>query len=65
MRLHLHKRIERLETKLSPAEPMNVHLIGMEIGDTQEAAQARYGQPIGSDDQIIFLVPMEARDEAA
>lgn len=62
--MKLHKRVEGLEKRLSPAAPVKVHLIGVEVGESKEGARARYG-PICESDHIFFLVPMEARHEAA
>ncbi len=64
----LHKRIERLETKLSPKSGTEVHLIAMELGETEADALARYGRPIAESNHgivnVIFLVP-GIRNEAA
>ncbi len=36
--------------------PREFHIIGMEDGPTEAEAIARYGRPIGPDDDIVFLV---------
>ena len=53
----LRKRVEGLETRMSPTEPRASHLVGMAAGETEAEALARYGKPVARDDLVIFLVP--------
>ncbi len=65
--MQLRKRVEGLEARfIPPMPPTEVHIIGMELGETEAEALARYGRPIPECDHVnvIFLVPGR-HDEAA
>ena len=52
----MRKRVEGLERRLTPAAPQTVHIVGVMDGQTEADALALYGQPIGEDDFVIWLV---------
>ena len=58
--MQLHKRVEKLEANASPTACKIVHLVGVMPGQSHEQACAAYGRPISDEDDVIFLVGVEA-----
>ena len=58
--MQLHKRVEKLEAKVTPVGCTIVHLVGVMSGQSHDEACAAYGRPISDEDEIIFLVGVEA-----
>lgn len=57
--MQLHKRVEKLEAKVSPMGCKIVHLVGVMQGQSHDEACAAYGSPIADDEDVIFLVGVE------
>jgi hypothetical protein len=57
--MQLHRRVEKLEAKVSPVGCKIVHLVGVLSGQSHDDACAAYGRPINDEDDVIFLVGVE------